>query len=389
MPSDNLNRDRQMLHLVGGLYDAATDLDKWPVFLRATAKFFNARGAQILIIDNEDRRIGMSIVTGFEDTINDAMVKKLQELLPTDPRMDEWSRLPGKVQHERQFMSEETLHATQMYQEVLKVVEMEYHMVFLTEAEPGVECGLAIIRDPSEHQFTDQDCELLSELIPHVRRAVNIQKRIAVLDFNNRLALESLDSIPLGIFMCNEAMNIRSCNQMARGFSDHGDGLTIANDAIQFEGSMINDAVRKAVHDGVTQARAGNVMPNQAFSIPRPSGAAPYSLIVSILWGNHICIDEGLVDEPVAVLYITDPDKPIETDEELLCRLFGLTTAESSLVRRLVSGMDLKTAAEDHGVTEGTARQYLKSVFSKMECSSQKDMVARILSSSAWVVRKQ
>jgi len=377
-----------VLHLVGDLYDAATDLNKWSDFLRAAARCFNSRGAQVFIFDKSDRRIGMSIVVGYEGTIDDTLSRRYQELLPTDPRVKHWERLPGKPRHERQFMDEETLHASQMYREVLKPAEMEYHLTFTVEPEPGTQCGIALLRDSTEEPFTDEDCDLLSELVPHVRRAIKIQRRLAVLDFNNRVALESLDSIPVGIILSDEFSSVRSCNRMAGSFCESKDGVSILNDSVLFEDSAINEAVRTAIFDGVMQARAGNVLPNQAFNVPRPSGAAPYSLIVSILWGNHICIDDGLLDEPVAVLYLTDPEHPIETEPELLCRLFGLTFAEASLVRRLVNGMTLKEAALNQKIAEGTARQYLKSVFSKMECGSQKDMVARVLTSPAWIGRK-
>ncbi len=377
-----------MLHLVGDLYDAATDLDKWPVFLRAAARLFNSRGAQIIIFDQSDHRINMSVIVGFEDTLTPELMQRYQELMPTDQRVIEWESLPGKPQHERQFMSEKTLHESQMYQEVLKPLENEYCLAVGVEIEPGTQCGIVLLRDPTGEQFENEDCNLLSELVPHIRRSLKIQKRIASLDFNNRLSLESMDNIPMGIIMTDEFGAVRSSNRMAQSFCDLKDGVTIKQGAILFENSTINTDVRKAILDGVTKARAGNVLPNQAFSIPRPSCNTPYSLIVSILWGNHICIDAGMIDDPVVVLYFTDPDQPIETEPELLCRLFGLTPAEANLVKRLINKLSLKEAAQDQNIAESTARQHLKNIFSKMNCSSQKDMVACVLTSPAWVTRK-
>ena len=55
--------------------------------------------------------------------------------------------------------------------------------------------------------------------------------------------------------------------------------------------------------------------------------------------------------------------------------LFGLTRAQARLALLLFDGKSVKEAAADLGITEGSARQYLKQVFRKTGARRQADLV--------------
>lgn len=70
----------------------------------------------------------------------------------------------------------------------------------------------------------------------------------------------------------------------------------------------------------------------------------------------------------------------METRQEVLCKAFGLTASQARLVTLIVGGLSLKKAAANAGITEASARQYLKIAFDKMDVSRQGEMVAKVLS---------
>ncbi len=88
--------------------------------------------------------------------------------------------------------------------------------------------------------------------------------------------------------------------------------------------------------------------------------------------------------EPVAI-FIMDPDLHDRTDPGFVMHLLNLTRAEAELVTGLVDGNSLQAVARQRGVTEGTARQQLKSVFSKLDCRSQPELVAAVLRHPMWL----
>jgi DNA-binding CsgD family transcriptional regulator len=60
---------------------------------------------------------------------------------------------------------------------------------------------------------------------------------------------------------------------------------------------------------------------------------------------------------------------------EVLQQLFGFTRMESRLAQVLLSGDSLKAAAARLTISEGHARQRLKSMFSKTETSRQSELI--------------
>lgn len=68
-------------------------------------------------------------------------------------------------------------------------------------------------------------------------------------------------------------------------------------------------------------------------------------------------------------------DPPKEIDQEMLQRLFRLAPSHAKLLALLVGGDPIKSAAAKLGVTEGSARQYLKKIFEKTGARRQMDLI--------------
>lgn len=69
-----------------------------------------------------------------------------------------------------------------------------------------------------------------------------------------------------------------------------------------------------------------------------------------------------------------------EPIDRILRTAFGLTGAESQVVRLLAEGLDIRSIAAERGTSEGTARQQTKSIIAKLNLRSQADVVRFALS---------
>jgi DNA-binding CsgD family transcriptional regulator len=67
-----------------------------------------------------------------------------------------------------------------------------------------------------------------------------------------------------------------------------------------------------------------------------------------------------------------------ESDTEMLQRLLSLTPSQARLTRLLFDGLTVKDAAERLGLTEGTARQYIKRIYARIGVRRQTDMIRRV-----------
>ena len=76
------------------------------------------------------------------------------------------------------------------------------------------------------------------------------------------------------------------------------------------------------------------------------------------------------------------PQRPLrtipESEMEKLQRLFALSPSQARLTLSLFDGLTVKDAAGQLGLTEGTARQYLKRIFAKTGAQRQADLIRRV-----------
>jgi DNA-binding CsgD family transcriptional regulator len=378
-------RDNGKIDLIGRLYDAATDAGKWGAVLDDLMTLFEATGCHLTHYDYHENRMAFSVHKGC-DHMSDALWKRYEELLPEDPRLPVYEKYPGMPQACRMTIDEAVLHESRFYREILVPAEVEYTLgVKLDGDGQSTITGLAILRNSSCMPFQRADCDRLGEIIPHLVRAMAMHKRFTLLDFGHRAALEALDHIATGIILLELDGTVRFANQLAQDIAADADGVRLAAGSVTFTSHKMQSAVIAAVGEAIASARDGRILPGQAFSIPRPSGAAPYALLVSTLWGNHLRFDLGLLDDPVAVLFLSDPQRRQEAPAELLQRLFGLTPAESRVLENLVAGHSLKTTAGILEVSQNTARHHLKAIFDKTNTSRQVDVVKLVMSTPLWI----
>lgn len=378
----------EMARVFRRLFDAAADFEKWPQFLQSLAGLFDARGANLMYFDYSENRLAFTVQHGFEH-VPLPVLERASELFAEDPRIEYARRHAGMPVTCRQSVEEKILHSSRVYKEFLQPAGVEYTLGvhFLQETMGS---ALSVMRGPDDPPFNQSDTDLLSEIIPSIKRAIELHKRLAMLDFEKRAALDAFNGIPMGMFLLDEGGRVLFANQMAQDISADNDGLKIVDDRLYAhrpdETKKINDFTGSAV----SSARLGSMLPAEGLAITRISEDRPYELVMVTIWGNHLRYGLGKLDDPVIALFITDPERPQEVATELLQRLFGLTPAESFVVESLVNGKSVTETADKLGISVHTAREHLSVAFEKTGTKRQGELIKRVLSSPAWItVQKQ
>jgi len=380
---------KNILEVVGHLYDAATDMDKWPVFMEQLATLFDASITNLVHFDPSEDRFSQFLVYGLVETPE--KIAAFHKEFPDDPRIQAISQFPGKPLSCRLAIGEEAWHQSTIYKETAKhQVDLEYSLVVGLPEENGCMTALGIIRGKeAEQAFTQGDCDTLSELVPHLKRAIDLQKRFALADFSLRTALEVVDHIPTGIVVTNEDGVIKHANATAKEIGTRNDGLSLTRNSITLARQEENADLHLAIRRAIGKAREGDILSGHPLTVTRTNTKESYPLMVSTLWGNHIKLGLGVLDEPVAVIFITDPDRPQEAPAELLQRLYGLTPAESRLLECLVAGNSVEVAAGMVKITVNTARQHLKIIFQKTDTNRQAILIKKVVTSPVWMHNRE
>jgi DNA-binding CsgD family transcriptional regulator/PAS domain-containing protein len=366
----------QLLAVVDRLYDAVADLDKWPVFLESAASLFGARGAQVGHFDLVNSRLSFSIVHGYDWSA--AHMQRYESLMSEDPRLPYFNANPFKPVHCRMSLTDEQLHASRVYKEVLSVGGVEYSLgVNLVEDNRSLTYFL-VLRDRTQPPFGDEDCDLMGELIPHLNRALKLQRDLGLIEFGRSAAFDTLDSMALGIVIIDADARVKFCNEAAREITDANDGLRIVGQRLVVDGAE-EDGVRARAQRLIRSALSGTPQPGDTFQVKRPSGGEAYSVLVSTLWGNQLRFGWSVLNEPLAIVYARDPERPEETRAEALQRLYGLTPSQARLAEFLATGSALADAAARMNITLASAREYLKLIFQKTGTTRQAQLVRKIM----------
>jgi DNA-binding CsgD family transcriptional regulator/PAS domain-containing protein len=367
---------RRLLSVVNLLYDAVADLDRWPAFLDGATRLFAARGAQIGHTDLVNSRLSFSIVHGYDWSAEH--MQRYESLLGEDPRIPYFAANPFKPVHCRMSLSDDQLRSSRVYREVLSVGGVEYSLGTNLVEDSRTLTYFLVLRDRSQPPFSEDDCDLMALLIPHLDRAIKLQRELGLIEFGRSVVVDALDSMALGIVIIDSEARVRFINQAARDIASCGDGLRVNGDQLIVEGRH-GEGIRSKARELIRAAGSGTQTAGEAMMIERPSGREPYPVILSALWGNQLRFGWSMLSEPLAIIYLRDPDRPHETRTETLQRLYGLTPSQARLADRLATGRSLSEAAGQLGITTDSARQYLKVIFQKTGTRSQAQLVRKVL----------
>jgi DNA-binding CsgD family transcriptional regulator len=79
--------------------------------------------------------------------------------------------------------------------------------------------------------------------------------------------------------------------------------------------------------------------------------------------------------EAALIVILIDPEDCAEPSYAILEQVFGLTKTEARVATRLMCGQSLQGVADETGVSAGTVRSHIKSVFAKTNTNRQAQLV--------------
>jgi DNA-binding CsgD family transcriptional regulator len=353
------------------------DVSRWVDALGTVAPMFNGRGAQIAAGTGLDA-VSFLKIWGWSDEELGRFLPRYLELTPSDPRGN-LIATTYKPMHCRQFVSDETLWASDIYKEILSQVGVEYIMTFTVPIREGFLCVLGVMRGREQGVFTTSNCSDFSRFMPHIARAVSMHGTFHQCREELATVKGLLDGVPLGMMVVS-GDELKVANRSARELLDQGE-------ALRSSGGQLRGATRQAnndLQDAIREAQDGR---GKTIGLALPiDHAEPMRAVVRQL--NPGAAGMLNASDAAVALYVSDPRKPVETSEEVLQRLFGLTPREAAVLRVLAEGGDLRLAAERLDITHETVRSHLKHIMETTGARRQVDLVRMVLSSPAWIAVK-
>jgi DNA-binding CsgD family transcriptional regulator/PAS domain-containing protein len=219
--------------------------------------------------------------------------------------------------------------------------------------------------------------EHLQMLLPHIRRAVDIESRLDRLHKEKKVLAEALDHVTQAVALLDRSGRVVQVNRAAEAIFRGGDGVATAADgrvvlATSDARASLVSALAQCVTPLLWTPGAG-VMPSTQIMVRRSRGR-PLVLTLQPLPKEHA----GAFNA-VALLFVSDPDARTEDRGALLRKAYRLSGGEAQLVQALAGGETLKEYAARNDVSYETVRSQLRRVFEKTGVRRQAELVPLVL----------
>lgn len=220
----------------------------------------------------------------------------------------------------------------------------------------------------------------LGEMAPHLGRAVAIRRRLRRAAGEAEVTAAVLDCVTLGAILVDGQARPLLANRAAHRLAGEDDGFQLGQQGLRAASATQSKELRQMVA-AVSLRRGGSLGERGGtLRLQRPSGRTPYEILVLPLpRGDHT----DLFSDAVAVVFVTDPERHVQTPEQFVRGLYDLTHAEAKLAILLARGHSLSEAGDLLGVSRNTVHTHLSRIFVKTGTSRQSELVRRLLTAPA------
>jgi DNA-binding CsgD family transcriptional regulator len=271
-------------------------------------------------------------------------------------------------------MTRGELRRTEFFNDFMAPQQMESMLNAVVAVEEGRQTVVTVRRNP---QFETDNVELYRLLAPHLQRAVQINIKLARAQVNHDAFVGTLNHLDDGILFVDLNANVRFTNRAAEQFFSSGDlglrkGRLHANSAA--DTAKLQSVIARSGGSGI------QYRPNDFVSVRRQAGKSPLSLLIAPLPVENSF--QLAPSQPLAVIFVNDPDKVAKPTAVQLRERFGMTPAEASFALEISKGDGIQAAADRLSISMGTARTHLSRIFYKTGTGRQAELVRLLVSAS-------
>ncbi len=370
---------QNVVELVGRIYDAALDDSLWP---RTLTHIEQAVGASIMHLLIVDKTSGLPTF-GVTSRYPEANTEFVDVYASMDERWPRILALPNACPtvHETLYRGEES-RKSPVYNEFLKKYDAQSQTITRIDGPDDTDIVFSAIRPLKSGPFEHSETSIIQRLLPSISKAVQVRQTLARAEAHRDPMARLIEREHLGVILLDRHANILQANDSAIAILSRGDGLLDAGRKLAVahrdEDAVLQRRIASAIAVGLGLSTANG--DDMMLSLPS-SDRFLYLLIMPIPMSQA---DFG-AKRAVAAVLVQDPHRPADLPKEVVSRVYGLTAAEARLAASFAETASLKDSAEALGITEGTARQYLKRIFQKTDTKSQAELMKLLVRQSATI----
>jgi len=354
--------------LLDAFYRGVTDTAELGRALQLTQDMFHCQGGALVVLDAQAPSTAVSLTSGVFQEYGQLYVEQFMEI---DPAPTVFARLP--IGHagatDRMFTPDElrTLPFINEFFRRIGLAETLGGNLFSDRARFSL---IGLQRGFDRRPFDDEEIASLESLLPHVKRVLQLRRTFVRVETANQALQNAVDRLAAGVMLFDADGATIYANTAMRTIARRADGLTLDRTGRPLIANLEARRRFDALLDDTMKDGAGGVL-----TVPRISGGLDYAVLVG---PTPVSLAEFRWDKSGragAIVLIHDPDGRTPSAPEILETALHLPRGAARLVASLANDGDLKSFAEQEGVTIHTARFHLHTALARTGARTQAELV--------------
>lgn len=373
-----------LLSLVEGIHSAALDPALWPGVVARIGAAVHAKAGTIFVHDFADSSAHLDgsgpNIAAFAGFDPGSLESYAMHYSMTNVWTANEDTLPaGSAVVSSELFPDSMLKKTEFYGDWLHEQDFFYALGSVVEKEESRAMKLSFLRPERAGQFGESDLRMMRALMPHLRTAVAMHRRVHRLSQLSHSALAALELLTHGVVFVSETGRLLHWNGAARQISRRTGSIVITgNGKVAACTHALSEKLAEAIRRACDPGAAGASAPGTLLKLPASSGEV------------QVFVAPAGAVEPspfpagaAAALFVTELSAANLALADALRSVYGTSPAEAALGEALVNGQSLKEFAAERQVSLNTVKTQLKSLSAKVGARRQVDLVRTILSGPA------
>jgi DNA-binding CsgD family transcriptional regulator/PAS domain-containing protein len=356
-----------LLGVIDELYAGALDPARLSSALGHISRIVDSSGGLIYLMNEADQRIIYGGLSNFDlDTRRQF----------DDAHADQghyYRRMPvGSPIHMHSLWPIEKMKKTWFYHDVLRKQDVTYGVGALLLRSQRSHGMMVLNRSEHAGPFSEGDLAVLSTLVPHLRRVLQIALEMGAASCRRDLFVSALDTLSIGVIFADARGKPLRVNRAAERIITGNDGLIIRSGRVA-AAQIEEDRDLAGLIGSASGRRSGQPFQRGgSCRITRASKKLPWLLLVTPCSDMQRCAFAP--ELPACVIFIRDPSAQSPGGVERLRQLFGLTHQEAKIAIAAAEGHGIAHVADEMGLSALTVRNHLQRVFAKTSTNRQAEL---------------
>ncbi|MEE8289407.1 MAG: helix-turn-helix transcriptional regulator [Nitrosomonadaceae bacterium] len=238
--------------------------------------------------------------------------------------------------------------------------------------------SIAILRERVAGVWHEGDIRIINEIVPHLRRALDIHAEFTRLRMQQDALMKGLDRLVIGLILYDRNARSVYINPTAKAIMKSHPAFTFNDDELLLRDADDNKNLHQTILDTARIDPEDSWKQSVAIGITHPDVVAPLPLLVTPMHAHLMTLDLDYEGAKVAV-FLSDPNLQQPISIPNLVSVYGLTPSEAQVAISMANGHSIEDIANTSNHSAHTIRSQLKATFRKTGVSRQSELIKLLL----------